>query len=392
MKKGQITLFIIIGMLIVVSLGIAIYVAGTVKKELATARTISATEIEDTITSCLRQTTEEGLILLGKQGGHIFENQGGLTSDSLQETSITITPPIGNVGTFFYSTPPEYPFPTYPELGGEQTFEGYYGINNLPPLNPSQGQTSVKENLEHYINTKLPQCTNFAQFDLYTITAEEPSVNLVYAQNIEQLEKEQALIAELNWKIKAQDLDKNTADFEKFTTRIPARLGTTYYAAKQYADADVTDITYEPTTKLPFVVETKTTNKGSDITITDTTSTVQGIPYSFTIKRQNRAPALWLIENVDTIYVPPSGSTTLRINGNQLSAEQPCEKFTTIQLKANDPDNDTTTFSINDAQYIEISANDIPQKTIKVFAHDTHLAKSADYQEITLTVTLCAPQ
>lgn len=386
--RGQVTVFIIIGMLIVVSLGIAIYVAGTVKKELATARTISATEIEETITSCLRQTTEEGLVLLGKQGGQIFESQGGLTPDNLQETS-TITPPIGNVGTFFYSTPPEYPFPTFP-FRGETTFEGYYGVNNLPPLNPSQGQTSVKENLEHYINTKLPECTNFSQFDLYEITEGQPSATLNYAQNIQQLETEQALTIELTWNIKAKNLDGNVAQFEKFSTRLPVRLGTMYYTAKEYADADVTDITYEPKTKLPFVVETKTTQKGSDIIITDTTSTVQGIPYSFTIKRQNRAPALWFIENVDTIYVPPSGSTTLRINGNQLSAQQPCETFTTIQLKANDPDNDTTTFSINDAQAIEISANDIPQKTIKIYAHDPQ--KSADYQEITLTVTLCAPQ
>lgn len=390
MNKGQVTIFIIIGLLIVVSLGIAIYVAGTVKKELATAKTISAEEIEQTITSCLRQTTEEGLLLLGKQGGHIFENQGGLTSDSLQETSITITPPIGNVGTFFYSTPPEYPFQTYPHRGGETTFEGYYGINNLPPLNPANGQASVSENLEHYIETKLPECTNFAQFDLYEITAGEPSVTLNYAKTIEQLETEQALTVELTWNVKATNLDGHTASFEKFAERLPVKLGTMYYTAKEYADADVTDITYEPTTQLPFVVETKTTEKGSDIILTDTTSTVQGILYSFTIKRQNRAPALWLIENVDTIYVPPSGSTTLRIKGNQLSAEQPCESFTTIQLKANDPDNDTTTFSINDAQAIEISTNDIPQKTIKVYAHDPQ--KNADYQEITLTVTLCAPQ
>jgi hypothetical protein len=165
-----------------------------------------------------------------------------------------------------------------------------------------------------------------------------------------------------------------------------------YYTAKAYADADVTDITYEPTTKLPFVVETTQTQKGTDVKITDTTSSVQGIPYTFIVSRQNRAPALWLIENVDTIYVPPSGTTRLAINGNKLSAQQLCETFTTIELKANDPDNDTTTFSINDAQAIEISANDIPQKTIKIYAHDTHPAKSADYQQITLTVTLCAPQ
>jgi len=386
--KGQVTIFIIIGLLIVVSLGIAIYVAGAVKKELATARTISAEEIEQTITSCLRQTTEQGLILLGKQGGHIFESQGGLTPDSFQ--GITITPPIGNVGTFFYGTPPEYPFPTYPFRGGKTTFEGYYGINNLPPLNPSRGQISVKENLENYIATKIPECTNFQQFDQYTITAGEPKATLNYAQTIEQLEMEQALTVELNWNIKATNLDGHTAQFEKFSVRLPVRLGTMYYTAKAYADADATDITYEPTTKLPFVVETTQTQKGTDIKITDTTSSVQGIPYTFTISRQNRAPALWLIENIDTIYVPPSGATTLRINGNQLTAQQPCEEFTTIQLKANDPDNDTTTFSINDAQAIEISANDIPQKTIKIYAHDS--AKSADYQQITLTVTLCAPQ
>lgn len=393
--KAQITLFIIIGILIVISLGITIFLASTVKKELSASSTISSTELEDTITSCLRQITQEGLLLLGEQGGHIFENQGGLTSPNAPPS---ITAPVGNVGSptcendnncFFYSTPPKYPFNTFPFLQGEQTFKGYYGINNLPPLLPTEGTSSIKENLEYYISTHVQKCANLTQFETITISQGTPSAKLIMPQDIAQLETEQTLTTELIWDINATDIDGNIAHLERFTIKLPVRLSTIYYITKEYADSDVTDINYEPTTELPFTIKIQNTTQGSTIQITDTNSNLRGIPYKFTLTRQNRPPALWHIDNLDKIYVPPEGETTLRINGNKLTVHQPCEPFIEIELKSSDPDNDPTIFSIDNAQTLDINAKDIPQKTIRIYAHD---AQSADFQDITLNIALCAPQ
>jgi len=395
MKTGQITLFIIIGMLILITLGIAVYIGSAVKKELGTARTASAEQIEEVITSCLRQTLEDGMILIGQQGGKIYTTQGGIHTESAQTT---LSEPIGTVGSpnceatktcFFYSTPPDYPFLTYPFIAGEQVFSGYYGINNLPPLYSQDNEQSVQETLEKYITTKTQICANLSQFDAYDISSGTPTVELIFAKDISQLETETALTAQLKWSVNATDLDGNIAHLEMFTVRIPVRLGAIYYAAKQKIDADVTEINFEPKTEHPFVITIGKTEQGSTINLTDVNSNVHGAPYTFTITRHNRAPALWLIDELDTIYVPPDGATNLRINGNKLSAQQPCEKFTTKELTANDPDNDVIAFSVNNAQAIEITASDIPQKTIRIYANDK---QNADFQEITLNVALCAPQ
>jgi len=83
-KRGQVTLFIILGIFILVAAGTAFYYKGEFLKD----RLLSVTKaavfpenvqlLKDELSSCYLVTAQEGLVLLGRQGGYIFPPEGSL--------------------------------------------------------------------------------------------------------------------------------------------------------------------------------------------------------------------------------------------------------------------------------------------------------------------------
>jgi len=79
-KRGQITIFIIIGILVLVAFSIALYVGTKMKQRIEVKQTQQTTEkfgiqpIQDYITTCLSLATTEALSLIGRQGGVIYQN------------------------------------------------------------------------------------------------------------------------------------------------------------------------------------------------------------------------------------------------------------------------------------------------------------------------------
>ena len=68
-KKSQITLFIILG---IVVLGLFFFIFITPNKDInSNVVAFEKSTINNYITSCLKQTSEDALFLLGKQGGNI---------------------------------------------------------------------------------------------------------------------------------------------------------------------------------------------------------------------------------------------------------------------------------------------------------------------------------
>jgi len=180
--KAQITVFIIIGVLVLIAFGITLYVGVTINKTTTKQSTqqieqLETQKIQDYITTCLNIATIDALELLGQQGGIIYQSQGGITLDetpeNLEKTYIQydnknikflITEAKGNVGNLFYSQTPKYPYSTFPIPPGktEPYFNGLYGISQLPPLynqtpekQPVTG--SIQETLEKYITKKTTE-------------------------------------------------------------------------------------------------------------------------------------------------------------------------------------------------------------------------------------------
>lgn len=435
MRKGQITIFIIIGVLVLIAFSIAIYVGTKMKQRVEVKQTTQTVEklgiqpIQDYITTCLSLATTEGLFLIGRQGGVIYQSQGGTTPEPLPETFVTYTdpdrteqlkvqylilPPEGNVGTLFFSEPPEYPYPEFPYPPGEATplFKGYYGENKMPPLYTISGQTgervsnSIQENLETFIAKKTANCVDWKTFEEkgYTITSGNATASLIFAEKQEQFAGEQYITIELDWPVEISTPGGDKALLTDFAIKAQVRLATIYYTVKQMVDSDVTDISYIPQNIGAFSVSIVPYGEDSFVAVKDAQSIVANKPFEFWIPRKNRRPALWRIDTEPledvTFHVTPEGrGTTVSVQDNVLVFNDPCQEAGVqnpylIQLNASDPDEDKVTYTVH---LPESSNNEIPQDavnfaySITVFAKDrsAHTNDWFDSQEIPIQVTIC---
>ncbi len=433
--RGQITIFIIIGILILVAFSIALYVGTKMKQRIEVKETTQTVEklgiqpIQDYITTCLTLATTEALNLIGKQGGVIYQSQGGITPEPAQGSFVTYTdsdraeqlkvqfiilPPEGNVKELFFSEPPAYPFPGFPYPPGETTplFKGYYGQNNLPSLYKISAETgeyvsnSIQENLETFIAKKTTNCVDWKTFEEkgYAITPGKATASLIFAQKQEQFVGEQYITIELDWPVDIATPGGDKTLLTDFAIKAPVRLATIYYTVKQMVDADVTDISYIPQNIGAFSVSILPYGEDSFVSVKDAQSIVANKPFEFWIPRKNRRPALWQIDIAPlkdvTFHVTSEGrGTTVSVQDNVLSFNDPCQEADVqnpylIQLNASDPDEDKFTYTVH---LPGSSNNEITKDAVNfaygitVYAKDrsTHQNDWYDSQEIPLQVALC---
>ena len=446
MKQAQITIFIIIGFLIIIAFGTTIYVTTKIGKSTETTtqqkEQLGIQPIQDYITTCLQMATREGLALLGKQGGLIYKTQGGLNDlpeEHLQYTDpelgmldlqFLILPPEGNVGTancatpeqkcgeenrpdccLFYSDPPYYPYPGFPYLpDGSTLYNGYFGISQLPPLykkTPDERavSNSIQENLELYIAKRTAECTNWKTFEdkNYKISPGQPTASLLFAEKkqIEQFTElqtfgEQYINVELSWPIEITTPGGEKTILSNFADKEPIRLVTIYFTIKQMLDADATDISYEPESTGSFTTSTIQNGENAIIIVKDSQSKIANKPYEFWIARKNRAPALWQINEAQfnniKFHVIGDKGASISIEGNKLIIKDICQEADKpdpfiIELNASDPDE-------NEVRY-EATPKEIPGESvlglpfnIRVYAKDNS-TEEYDYQDIPVQVALC---
>ena len=85
MKKSQVTIFLLLGIVIFIIFGFLIYVTSNLsesslarQRERVKREFLTTTPIKYYVTSCLDESTDRALRLVGSQGGYIFNFQGGL--------------------------------------------------------------------------------------------------------------------------------------------------------------------------------------------------------------------------------------------------------------------------------------------------------------------------
>jgi hypothetical protein len=418
MKKAQITVFIIIGVLVIIAFGITFYVGTKMSQRIEGKETqqrleqIGIQPIQDYVTTCLSLATTEALSLIGRQGGALYQKQYGLTKDYIEgegefyvkytdpqlgilDVSYLVLPPTGNVGNLFFSDPPEYPFPGFPYPAGETKplFTGYYGTSKLPPLYKTLPtdkpctkdedcqpdnckdnfcwktvQESLQENLETFIARKTTTCANWQTFEDkgYQITSGTAIANILFAEK-QQVEKfieagafgEQQITIELLWPIEIATPGGDKTIIKDFAIKIPVRLVTIYYTVKTMIDGDVTDISFKPTGTGAFTTTTIPYGYDSFIILKDTQSTVANKPFEFWIPRKNRRPALWQIGTEAlkdvTLHVTPEGKGT-RLRIIKISDEE-------SQLQFDDPCPE------GQLPYLTLKASDPDEDEIKYSIH-----------------------
>ncbi len=433
--KGQITVFIIIGLLVVIAFGITLYAGSKMRQTTQAKETqqqmqqLGIQPIQEYITTCLTLAASQGLALIGRQGGAIYQSQGGLTPDFKEGDNYAkytdpelgtlnvpylIMPPEGNVDTLFYSEPPLYPFETFPHIPGqtEPLFTGYYGTSKLPTLYKTSAQTgekvqgSIQESLEEYIAKQTPQCTDWKTFDEkgYKITAKTPTASLIFATKQEQFAGEQYIGVELLWPIEITTPTGDKSILKDFAIKIPVRLATIYYTTKRIIDTDVTDISYAPENTEAFTIITVPYEEDSIIIAKDAQSTIENKQAEFWMPRKNRRPALWQINTEPlqqiTFHVTPEGRGAKITAGEKISIDDPCQEEGTpnpyeLEINATDPDENEIIYDV----YIpESTNNELPldatereDYSITIYAKDKSDNPRTwfDSQTIPIKVALC---
>lgn len=396
--KAQVTMFIIIGLFILVSFGLLMYflfyqeVSKTVNNvpEQSFKRAV-VESARSYINNCLAETSGQALEFLGKQGGRLYESQGSTANDPIEfisyeglKVSYSILPPAGSVGDYT-SVAPDYPwvgFPWITEDGKEKEWlYGFYGLPEFPPLYEFS-QNSVQQMLEKYIETNMPKCVDWSFFKGLSFDAGLPKAKMIIAKSLSQLYTEEFISFSLDWSVTIIDADGSKTELKDFVANYPISFGKIYYNAKSLIDSDVSDVSFDPFNYAGFdvsVVRDANSLHDDIIVFTDRKSKLIGKPFSFWIARKNRVPALVFIN--ESVYQNRGYclGTRFSIDGNILRASAGQLAY---PLRAFDPDEDSVHFSLAPERPELISS----PMTFRVIASDQALE---DYQYISVQGVSC---
>jgi len=189
-KRAQITVFIIIGLILLLSIGVGIYfyqqrVAAPIKRVVAVPEEVQ--QIYDYVATCIDQIGEDGLILMGTQGGYI-----------------ELPAIIDRTRNAYVSADP---------LGVVKTPMWYYeGEDRTPSLEYMQRSLAV------YVKENLPDCVdNFESFkEVFDITPVSDILPVITFTDSE-------VIIEVKWALDVETQDK-LMQLTEFISVFPVRL------------------------------------------------------------------------------------------------------------------------------------------------------------------------
>ena len=307
-RKSQVTLFIIIGLVLVLIIGFVFYLkTSAAKKQESSEKTITQKTklqlqpMKDYVIQCMNKVTKEGLVLLGRQGGYLYRSQGGVQIDfrDVFEGEVFVNYPSSggnkvpygihplrqNIGIYRFSSP-EYPWGGYPSDGaGGETFEGVFGMNGLQDIN------RLEQHMEFYIENNMKNCVDWNIFMEYEVT--EGSLNATF-----EIAKKD-VSARLTYPLTIRQ--KSTGDIskmEEFFSKQDIKLKEIYAAVDYLIEGDITDINFnignDAVLRDGLSVEVMKDVYGHDdiIIVKDEKSLINNEQYEFVFARHNRMPAL----------------------------------------------------------------------------------------------------
>lgn len=198
MKKGQVTTFIIIGLVILLIASLLFFLVGK-GKDLQELPQTDEQKIKNYIEDCIEDTVETGVKLQGLQGGNIYLSDKYLTTD-------------------------------YSEI----LYSYYKGKNTLLTLE------DMESDLSAFISQSLPFCVNWSTFPDYNITAGDISTDTEILEN--------NIIFTINYDITAKK-DEAIFRLNQFRYSSDIRVGYIYNIVKEILektliDPDWIDLTY----------------------------------------------------------------------------------------------------------------------------------------------------
>ena len=387
-KKSQVTMLMIVGLLLVIVVSLVLYLSKSavkkqsqqsIKKVQETA--IETRPIKEFMQKCLDKLAKDAIVLLGKQGGYIYSSQGGTLIDYAETDEGLFFVKHNNLNVVYNIMPPKfaappyssdipaYPWITFPyktPIPDVEVFEGFFGINNMPPLNYSEGPNSIQAQIETFIDNNIADCANFDIFRKQgiDIVMEQAKTSVIIGRNYVSIKSNIPMTI-------TNPATNEYAEFEYSSTNVNIRLGDIYFFVKELIENDIKNIKFDIgkiNNSKDFINVKLIKNVFSNddlIIITDEKSLISGSPYEYIFARRNRAPALYYIK--ETILEFPQGY--------QITQE---DLLQGTELRAEDPDEDNYTFTIKP----EVpKVLDVPQINFKIEVSD---GKLSDHQIITV--------
>ncbi len=215
-KRGQVTSFIILGVIIVALVAISIYYRDYLMESLSSIGIISGVkvpqefqEIDLYVEGCVDYISEDGIRLLGSQGGYI----------SILEDSI----PAGPANLFSNR------LSIFPNGKMEVPYWFYVAANNIP-RNAAPSISSMENGLASYIDSNLDDCIdNFSDFPLFKVSQKDHKTSVKI--------KKDSVDVDVSFPMHAE-FGESEYNFKNFKVEVPAALGKLYSMSLQIQDSE----------------------------------------------------------------------------------------------------------------------------------------------------------
>ncbi len=227
-RKGQVSLFIIIGLVVLITLALTIYLTQfkeakplereSIKPSLPTAE---ADPVSSFITSCLKITAINGLKLIGDQGGYITS---AFSINPVEPTEAEAVQ-LGKNGLVI---------PYWWHMSSPNNCQSKCKFESKRPGLHSGDGTNIEDQLKEYIEQNIDEClNNFRPLEKqgYDIKAEsDPEARVSI--------KENDILLNLNWKINAKKGEEQY-DLSDFAARVDLNLKEIYDVATELTNLEI---------------------------------------------------------------------------------------------------------------------------------------------------------
>lgn len=238
MKRGQITVFIILGILLLLGVGFAIYMQGRAEKlPIETAPRFDRMDpnaLQKYVEECIAETTTSGAYIIAAQGGYVAPKSSEFHGDA------------GDGLPMHYYTDE-----------GVVPFVLYENDSTLRPL------AEVSRALERYVAAELSNCLNFSEAQAWGYTVKQPELNwsaidfdfsrAVVDYSGEKvsvkadLRPEGDVLMQVNWPLLFSG--DESFSLSKFQVTLPLRIALLHKIASRLTDqigkADVMNLVYK---------------------------------------------------------------------------------------------------------------------------------------------------
>ncbi|MBW2980827.1 hypothetical protein KY360_05415 [Candidatus Woesearchaeota archaeon] len=222
-KKSQITLFIIIGIVMLTSVGTYIYFRASIRRAEIMPELVAAEEvprafnpIQVFIESCVSKVGKDGMELLGSQGGYINIERAGIGPG--------ITPTEGNAVAFSRGSGLNVPYWFY--LESDNKCIGNCVFSTQKPELYKGRLLSIEGQLEEYVNANLKECFN----EFKVLKTRGYIIEELGDINTKVSVTEEEVVVLVEYPIKARALDA-VLELERFPVVIQVNLKDIYELA-----------------------------------------------------------------------------------------------------------------------------------------------------------------